>query len=100
MQIAACASLHNASQRLSTWLLQAGDRSHAMIFDITQRMLADILGFRLATISDGCSKLHDAGAISYSRGNLQIVDRSLLEKQACECYQALRLPNLLAHFEN
>ena len=90
MQIAACASLHNASQRLSTWLLQAEDRSHAMIFDITQRMLADILGFRLATISDGCSKLLDAGAINYSRGRLQIVDRTVLENQACECYEALR----------
>lgn len=99
MQSAACASLHNAIQRLSTWLLHADDRAQTPNFDITQRILADILGFRLATISDSCHKLLEAGAIDYSRGNLKVVDRNVLKEKACECYAASRLSRLLAHEE-
>ena len=91
MQAVACASVHTAIQRLSTWLLHADDRTQADSFDITQRMLADILGFRLATISESCNKLLGLGAIHYSRGTLSIVDRALLEAQSCECYEAVRL---------
>ena len=91
MQAVACASVHSAIQRLSTWLLQADDRTHSDSFDITQRTLADVLGFRLATISESCNRLLGLGAIRYSRGTLSIVDRVLLEAQACECYEVVRL---------
>ena len=91
MQAVACASVHTAIQRLSTWLLHADDRNHSDSFDITQRTLADVLGFRLATISESCNRLLGLGAIRYSRGTLSIVDRVLLEAQACECYEVVRL---------
>jgi len=100
MQAAACASLHTAMQRLSTWLLRAEDASNATKFDITQRMLSDILGFRLATISDCCNKLRNAGVIDYSRGNLGILDRDLLKEEACECYESPPVSKPATHLEH
>lgn len=89
MQAVVCASVHLAYQRIATWLLRADDKSEAICFDITQQTFADIFGLRPATVSDGCKRLLAAGAIHYSRGILNIVDRSLLEAQACECYEAM-----------
>ena len=91
MQSVVCASVHSANQRVASWLLHAHDRTYGDSFELTQRMLANILGLRLATISDACSRLQDAGAIDYSRGTLRITGRRELELQACECYQAIRV---------
>lgn len=91
MQSVVCASVHSASQRIATWLLHADDRSQTSSFDLTQRTLANIFGLRLATVSDACSRLHGAGAIDHSRGVMAIANRTLLEAQACECYEAVRL---------
>jgi CRP-like cAMP-binding protein len=85
-----CASVHSASQRMATWLLRAQDRTGFSQFELTQRTLAGLFGLRLATISDTSSRLAAAGAIDQTRGLLTIVERSELEKQACECYERLR----------
>jgi CRP-like cAMP-binding protein len=94
MQGVACASVHSAVQRIATWLLHADDRLLGESFHLTQRTLADIFGLRPATVSDACNKLLSVGAIHYSRGKLEILDRPLLEAQACECYQAVCLHKL------
>ncbi|HTN14107.1 MAG TPA: Crp/Fnr family transcriptional regulator [Sphingomonadaceae bacterium] len=90
MQNVACAAAHSAAQRIATWLLHAEDRMMERRFDITQRMMADIFSLRPATVSDACNKLLSAGAIHYSRGKLSVMDRTLLEAMACECYAAVR----------
>lgn len=86
MQSIVCASVHSASQRVATWLLRAQDRTRGDRFDLTQRSMAGVFGLRLATISDACARLHAAGAIAQGRGMLSVVDRAMLEQQACECY--------------
>jgi len=53
---------------------------------------------RQATVSEACSNLLALNAIHYSRGSLAILDRSLLEHQSCECYQAVALAKLVAQF--
>lgn len=85
-----CASVHSASQRLATWLLRAQDRTGIDQFELTQRTLAGLFGLRLATISDASSRLSASGAIDQTRGMLTIVERSRLERLACECYERLR----------
>lgn len=85
-----CASVHSASQRLATWLLRAQDRTGVNQFELTQRTLAGLFGLRLATISDASSRLSASGAIDQTRGMLTIVERSQLERLACECYERLR----------
>lgn len=94
MQTIVCASLHSASERIATWLLHAEDCVHRSSFDLTQRTLANIFGLRLATVSDACARLQAAGAIDHSRGSIRIANRAILEAQACECYEAVRLPAL------
>jgi CRP-like cAMP-binding protein len=90
MRSVTCASVHNAPQRIATWLLSADDRTAGTAMDLTQRNLADILGVRLATASEACHRLMEAGAIRYSRGSLSVVDHDLLRQHACECYDAGR----------
>lgn len=93
-QAVVCASAHVAVQRISTWLLHAADRSQTDSFDITQQTLANIFGLRLATVSSACNRLMAAGAVHYSRGLLRIVNRDVLQEQACECFETVRLYNL------
>lgn len=97
MQLVACNGLHTADQRLSRWLLQTCDRMDLPSFYMTQEVMAKTLGLRRATVSMICGELMDAGAIDYSRGNLSITDRAVLEARACECYGRIQLAYTYRH---
>lgn len=84
-QVVVCTSIHTAAQRIASWLLTADQRVAGRVMDLTQRDLADILGVRLATASEACHKLMEAGAIRYTRGSLSVVDRDRLVAHACAC---------------
>lgn len=86
MESLACTSLHSAEQRVSRWLLQAHDRVAGDTFHITQETVATLLALRRATVNAVCSELMDAGAISYHRGAMSVIDRERLMDKACECY--------------
>lgn len=90
-QRAACAILHRMEQRFAVWLLMISDRLNSSVVEITQERIAQHLGVRRAGITVVAHELQLVGAISYTRGNLRIADRVLLEKIACECYGALAL---------
>jgi CRP-like cAMP-binding protein len=85
-QNAACNRLHNIDQRCARWLLMARDRVDTDTFLLTQEFLSQMLGTRRASVSESAATLQDAGAIRYSRGEITILDRELLEELACECY--------------
>jgi CRP-like cAMP-binding protein len=85
-QNAACNRLHNIDQRCARWLLMARDRVDTDTFLLTQEFLSQMLGTRRASVSESAAALQDAGAIRYSRGEITIFDRKLLEELACECY--------------
>jgi CRP-like cAMP-binding protein len=88
-QNAACNRLHNIDQRCARWLLMARDRVNTDTFLLTHDFLSQMLGTRRASVSESAAALHDAGAISYVRGEITIVDRGLLEERACECYDVV-----------
>ncbi len=88
-QRAACAILHHIEQRFAVWLLMINDRVDTEVVEITQERIAQHLGVRRAGVAVVAHELQLLGAISYTRGNMRIVDRPLLEKVACECYGAL-----------
>lgn len=88
-QRAACAILHHIEQRFAVWLLMINDRVDTEVVEITQERIAQHLGVRRAGITVVAHDLQLLGAIAYTRGHLRVVDRSLLEKVACECYSAL-----------
>lgn len=84
----ACNALHRAEQRLSKWLLRCHDRNDGCAFNLTQEHLASILGAQRTTVNEAAQGLQKAGAISYSRGRINVRDRAALERSSCECYRA------------
>ena len=49
-----------------------------------------MLGVQRTTVNLVARELQSAGLIRYRRGRIEIVDRSGLEKKACECYEVVR----------
>ena len=89
-QSALCNRVHEVEQRLARWLLTAADRMESERLDLTQEMLAGMLGSRRSTITLTASALQRRKIITYSRGKLTILDRTQLEAVACECYGLVR----------
>lgn len=89
-QSVACNVAHLAEQRAARWILTTGDRTRSDHFPLTQEFLAQMLGVRRTTVSEVASKLQADGLITYTRGNLSIVDRARLTDIACECYTIIK----------
>jgi CRP-like cAMP-binding protein len=88
-QLAACNRLHDVDERLARWLLMSQDRIGDTKLPLTQEFLAQMLGTRRASVTVAAGTLQKAGVIEYSRGSVTILDRKGLEKQACNCYEAI-----------
>jgi CRP-like cAMP-binding protein len=86
---AACNALHPIEARFCRWLLQSADRAESSTVPLTQEFLAEMLGVRRTSVTEVASTIQKRGAITYSRGVIQIVDRPALEHLACECYETL-----------
>jgi CRP-like cAMP-binding protein len=88
-QKAVCNRLHSVEQQLCRWLLLSHDRVKGDEF-MTQELIADMLGVRREGVTVAAGRLQDAGAISYVRGHITILDRQKLEETVCECYQVVK----------
>ena len=86
---AACNALHVVEARLCRWLLQSADRAESDTVALTHEFLAEMLGVRRTSVTEVASKIQASGAINYTRGQITILKRSVLEKMSCECYQTL-----------
>ena len=86
---AACNALHSIEARFCRWLLQSADRAASDTVALTQEFLAEMLGVRRTSVTEVASKVQAAGAISYSRGVIRILDRDALLRMSCECYETL-----------
>jgi CRP-like cAMP-binding protein len=82
----ACNRVHVIEQRMARWLLMTHDRVLGDEFYLTQEFLAEMMGVRRASVVDAARSLQDEGFISYSRGQMRILDRAGLEARSCECY--------------
>ena len=89
-QTAACNALHEVPARLGRWLLQTSDKIASDTIPFTHEFLANMLGVRRSTISQIASKFQDAGIIHYHRGQIRLLKRAELEKNACACYEIMR----------
>jgi CRP-like cAMP-binding protein len=86
----ACNGAHSLRQRLARWLLMMRDRGDDDALQITQSLLAEMLGVQRPTITNVARELEGAGLIVRGRRQLTIVDRRGLAGAACECYQLVR----------
>jgi len=97
MQIAVCNRLHAVDERLARWLLMSLDLLGSNELSLTQQLLGQILGTRRSSVSLAASMLHKAGVITYTRGNVSILDRARLLSVACDCYSSIQ--NQLSKWE-
>jgi CRP-like cAMP-binding protein len=89
-QTAVCNRLHSVEQQLCRWLLLSHDRIKTDELIMTQELIADMLGVRREGVTVAAGRLQDAGAISYVRGHIKILDRPKLEDTVCECYLVVK----------
>ena len=85
---AACLRYHLIAPRLARWLLMTQDRALSENFRVTQEFLAYMLGIRRVSVTAAAGALQNAGLITYTRGNMSILNRSGLEETACSCYES------------
>lgn len=86
-QLAACNGVHSIEARSARWLLVAHDRVRGDTVNLTHEFLGEMLNVRRAGITEAAIALRDKGAISYRRGNITVLSRSILESISCECYK-------------
>lgn len=86
---AACNRLHPLDQRMCRWLKLAHDRVRRDEFPLRQQFLAQMLGVQRPTVSTTAHMLQQAGLISYTRGQMKILDPDGLSDGSCECYEIM-----------
>jgi CRP-like cAMP-binding protein len=90
VQAVACQCFHTVSQRCARWLLSASDRTNSDTLELTHESLASALGVARPVVTKTALGLSDMGAIRYRHGRLTIVNRLLLQRTTCDCYNGQR----------
>lgn len=98
-QTAVCNRHHSIDEQLCRWLLMALDRVKGSELNITQELIAHVLGVRREGVTQAAGHLREAGLIRYTRGHVTVMNRKGLEKRVCECYQVVKkeFDSLLPH---
>lgn len=89
-QTAVCNRHHSLQQQLCRWLLLSVDRLSSNDLNMTQELIANMLGVRRESVTDAAGTLQNMGLISYKRGSIKVLDRKGLEAKSCECYQVVK----------
>jgi CRP-like cAMP-binding protein len=84
-QWVACNARHTIEQRLAKWLLTARDRVGDEI-QITQDIVAMMLGVRRASVVTVLGRFVDEGLVAHGYARVRIVDGPRLTTVSCPCY--------------
>jgi CRP-like cAMP-binding protein len=85
---AGCNRVHSHRQRLARWLLIATDKAQLRSLPVTHEALAQMVGGPRHAVTIALNQLRKRGAIAYLRGRVDVLKRSALVEEACECYGA------------
>jgi CRP-like cAMP-binding protein len=85
-QTAVCNRHHSVDQQLCRWLLLSLDRLTSNQLDMTQELIANMLGVRREGVTQAAGRLQKVGAIRYQHGRITVLDRPTIEHRCCECY--------------
>ena len=89
-QTAACNRFHRAEMRLARWLLVTRDRLRSESFRLTHQFLSLMIGARRVGVTTAAGGLARRKLITYSRGNIRILNSSGLQAASCECYETVK----------
>jgi hypothetical protein len=89
-QTAACNRHHTLNQQFSRWLLLSFDRLCGTEMAMTRKLIAKMAGVASVEVSASSTALVLTGAIAYRGGLISLLDRAVLEKTSCECYQVVK----------
>ena len=89
-QTAVCNRYHTIKQQLCRLLLLSLDRLPDNKIEMTQDLIANMLGVRREGVTEAAGKLHKLGVINYHRGHIIVLDRQKLENLSCECYSVVK----------
>ena|SRR5690606_17070485 len=89
-QTAVCNRHHTIEQQLCRWLLLSLDRLQSNELQMTQELIANMLGVRREGVTEAAGDLQHAGVIKYRRGHITVLDRKKLERRVCECYAVVK----------
>jgi len=89
-QTAVCNRHHSLDQQLCRWLLLSLDRLEGDELVMTQELIANMLGVRREGVTEGATRLQEAGLIRYARGRITVLNRGELENRSCECYAVVK----------
>ena len=85
-----CNTRHTILERLCCWMLMIHDRVGGDNLRLTQELIASRVGARRAGITVAAGMLQAMRAIEYRRGHLHILDREVLGRTVCECYNVMK----------
>ena len=88
-QTAACNAVHDIDTRTCKWLSRMHELAGADL-RLTQEFFAQMMGVRRTSVTAVASALQSAGLISYTRGQLRILDIERIRQRACECDGGVR----------
>ena len=89
-QTAVCNRHHSVEQQLCRWLLLSIDRLSSSSLNMTQELIANMLGVRREGVTEAAGNLQRTGLIRYNRGHIDVIDRPGLEEAVCECYAVVK----------
>lgn len=89
-QTAVCNRFHTTDMRLARWLLATRARLRSDSFQLTHQFLSMMIGVRRVGVTHAASDFARRNLISYSRGNIRILNVKGLQATSCECDEVVK----------
>ena len=69
---------------------QSPSTENYIVLEITQTLLAEMLGVRCPTVTNALREFEKAGLVASAQRQIVVLDRKALVQASCECYQLVR----------